>query len=126
MQKIRTKFQTDFRKSRLKMADITVLTIYILLSLFFWLVYKQELIAKDILRTLVPFYYFTSAFLLLVGYYRQLRNYKVYILWLVIGAVQFAVYVMVKENPDFMMYRGTNLTSMRMLFIMLLSFQLFR
>ncbi len=126
MQKLIDKFHTDYKNSHLRISHISILAIHILICIFFWKAYSNDLIEKETLKTWTMFYFFITTFLLMVAYYRQLRNYKVYILWLLVGIGQFIVYMVTKDNPDFMMFRGSSLTPLRALLIMLVTLQLFR
>lgn len=126
MQKLIDKFYIDFKNSHLKVGHIFILVIHVLICIFFWKAYSNQFIDKEKLKTGTMFYFFMTTFLLMAGYYRQLRNYKVYILWLIVGIGQYIVYVATKDNPDFMMFRGSSLTPMRALLFMLLTLQLFR
>src|SRR5690606_11839678 len=53
-------------------------------------------------------------------------NYKVYLLWLIGGIIQFVVYFIAKDNSDFQEVNGNNLAPLKTLLVMRLSYQFFR
>lgn len=126
MQKLIDKFHSEYKSSELKIAQVSILTIHILICVFFWQAYKNDLIIKGILKAEMMYYFFITPFLLLFGYYRQLRNFKVYILWLIVGIGQFIFYRFTNNNPDFRVFFGANLTSFIALLSMLITFQFLR
>jgi hypothetical protein len=126
MMKLMDKNHSDYKNSKIKIGHISVLAIHILICIFFWQAYKTNFILKEVLKAEMMFYFFINPFLLIFGYYRQLRNLKVYLLWLIVGLGQFIFFRFTNGNPDFRIFFITSLTPFKALLTTLLTFQFFR
>ena len=71
------------------------------------------------LGLLIPF------FLLFFGY-TQLRDIKVFLVWLLLGAGMLVFYIYFKDHPSLQLRRGSALRSFRSLFFFLIMFQVGR
>ena len=116
----------SYKNNTLKNSDLVLWSVHILVSLLLWITYKYEIIPLETVSKAALFYFWMVPGLLLTCYYRQLRSYKVYLLWLITGIIQLVVYFIAKDYPDFQKVNDNNLASLKTLLVMLLSFQFFR
>jgi len=113
-------------RNAIKTSHLVLWNAHLLASLLLWVTYKYEIIPLESVRKGISLYFWMIPALLLMQYYIQLRNYKVYLLWLISGIIQFVVYFIAKDNSDFQEVNGNNLAPLKTLLVMLLSYQFFR
>jgi hypothetical protein len=105
---------------------IMIPTLHICVGLFFYWTYQRQRFEIETFRTMVSAYYFMATFLLLIGYYRQLRDLRIFIIWSIIALAQLLGYYMTKDITSFKVFRGTSVDNLKSLIIMLIIFQVCR
>lgn len=58
--------------------------------------------------------------------YTELRRFKIYVVWLLLGVAMLAFYFYFKDAPSLQMKRGSALKSFKSLFVFLVAFQVSR
>ncbi len=125
MNRLLTKIKEDY-KLRLGILDLILVSIHLLVGLIFWMIYNVDLISGINLKMWISAYYFLVPFALVGLFYRNLRNFKYYLIWIVIGLIQLLIYNLIKDNPDFQFPRSTAFSGLKTLLPTLLMFQIFR
>lgn len=108
---------------------VVLLIVHILLCLFMGLTYYFEILTIEHWYTIFAYfliYQLILTFTLILGYYTQLRNTKIYVAWLLVAIVQTIVYYQLNDVLDLTEKEHRHLTPLRTLLPMLLSFQFFR
>jgi len=125
MSSLTNKLSDDY-KLRLRTTDLIVVSIHLLVGLIFWTTYNLDWTSGTNIKQWVSGYYFLVPFALVGLFFRNLRNFKFYLIWIAIGLIQLIVYYAVKDNPDFQFQRGTAFSGLKALLPTLLVFQVFR
>ncbi len=99
--------------------------IHCCVSLFLFISYKFNWLSSSFLGFAILGYYMMFTFLFMY-YYKSIKDYKIYLLWLGIGFIQFLVYILNKGNDAFKINGRTCLGSLVCLFVFLILYQLFR
>jgi ABC-type transport system involved in cytochrome c biogenesis permease subunit len=122
----RNKYYLDTDSSALTKWAILIPTLHLCVGLFFYWTYQRQYFEIGTFKTLVSAYYFMTTFFLLIGYYRQLRDLRIFIIWTIIGLGQLLAYYLTKDIAEFKMFRGTSVDMLRSQIIMLTIFQICR
>ncbi len=125
MNRLLTKIKEDF-KLRVGILDFILVFIHLLVGLIFWMIYYGDLISGTNLKMWISGYYFLVPFALVGIFFRNLRNFKYYLIWIVIGLIQLLIYNLIKDHPDFQFPRSTAFSGLKTLLPTLLMFQIFR
>ena len=99
--------------------------IHCCVSLFLFISYKFNWLPSSFLGFAVLGYYMMFTFLFMY-YYKSIKDYKIYLLWLGISLIQFFVYILNKSYKAFKIDERTSLSSLSCLFVFLILYQLFR
>src|SRR5688572_7275333 len=116
----------DFKLKNLTKTETTIVFVHVLVSLTFWTIYKFDLIPTKNLKGWISGYYFFVPFAVVGLFFRNLRSFKFYLIWLTISIGQLTVYFMVDGLTEFFYPRGTAFSGLKALFPTLVLFQLFR
>lgn len=101
--------------------DYLSIGIYLLLTFF---ILNPELINYSI--TLTSIYSFGTIIFLYFINYKSLRKIKVFIVWTIISLFHLYIYNKLGENPNLQMFRGSSLEYLKITWIALILFQIFR
>ncbi len=118
--------KTVIEKKRFNYVDLIILLTHILVCLILYTIYEYNLIEIGKVKAWTQAYFFLTPLLLIGLFFRNLRNDRFYILWLIIGIVQLFIYFQVKDNPDFYYPRGTAFDGLKALLPVLIIFQILR
>lgn|SRR5690554_3666143 len=80
-----------------------VLIIYLLISGILYFLYSNKMLARNDMNMLIFFYGFGTSLGLLVAYMKELRNNFNFILWTIIGLIQYWIYSINKKDLYFNM-----------------------
>lgn len=116
----------NLKNQKLNISDISIILLHLLISLFFWVSYKEKLMPIDQLKSWVSGYYFGLPMLLIGIFFRHLRKTYFFLIWIVIGIVHLYLFFIVRDNQDFFYYRGTGFDGLKSLLPVLILFQIFR
>lgn len=125
MSRLLNKISDDY-KLRLGVTDFLVVSIHLLVGLIFWTIYNLDWTSGTNIKQWISGYYFLMPFALVGLFFRNLRNFKFYLIWIVVGLIQLLIYISVKDNADFQFARGTAFSGLKALLPTLLVFQVFR
>lgn len=103
-----------------------VIAIHILASVGMWISYEQHLLPIDTLKDVVNMYFFMIPMLLVGIFFRNLRNFNFYVIWVFIGIAQLVVYPELIRMSEFEFFRGSAFSGLRALLPTVLMFQLLR
>jgi len=123
LKQLTSKFYADYKAAELTREHIAVLAFHILAGFFFYAAYAFGIASKESLISWIHFYYILSPIILFISFYEELRNYKVYLLWLLTATLQFLVFLFLKNDPVWSAELGNSLTPVKALFVMLISLQ---
>lgn len=118
--------QRDFKLKDLTKTEIASVVIHVLISITFWIAYKFDLMATQDLKKWISGYYFLVPFAVVGIFFRNLRSFKFYLIWLLVSVGQLVVYFMVDGLVEFSYSRGTAFSGLKALLPTLILFQLFR
>jgi hypothetical protein len=105
--------------------NIRLPILHAIIGILFVVFYREHVLNIKTYGSLISgYYFFSTAFLLLA--YKQLRDWRIFGVWFVIGIIQLIVYYYVKYIDDFEMARGTHVDYLKSLFFMLVAFQILR
>ena len=99
--------------------------IHVCVSLFLFMSYEFNWLSSSFLGFAILGYYLMFTFLFMY-YYKSIKDYRIYLLWLGIAFVQFLAYILNKGNEAFKIDERTSLGSLSCLFVFLVLYQLFR
>ena len=116
----------NISSKKIDKADISLIIFHLLISLIFFVSYKEKFLPIDQLKNWIFGYYFGVPIILLGAFFRSLRQVKYFILWIIIGAIQLFMYFILKDNPEFFFFRGTSFDGLKALLPVLILFQIFR
>ena len=113
-------------RNPLTSTDKIVIAVHVLASVGMWISYKQHLLPVDTLKDVVNMYLFMMPMLLIGIFFRNLRNFNFYIIWVLIGIAQLIVYPELIGMSEFEFFRGSAFSGLRALLPTVLMFQLLR
>ena len=125
-QQLAGKFVTDYQSDTLTRGHIAGLLLHVATGLSFVVAYHFELTDRILLLHWAWMYFMAVPVILLISFYEELRNYKVFFLWLLAGAIQLAPYFFTANNSHYNQDPGSNVLPLKALFVMLVSLQFFR
>ncbi|MDX9697337.1 MAG: hypothetical protein RBT49_16215 [Bacteroidales bacterium] len=125
MSRLLNKISNDF-KLKLGVTDFILVSIHLFVGLAFWTIYNLDLTSGTNIKYWVFVYYFLVPLALVGLFFRNLRNFKLYLIWIVIGVIQLIIYNSVKDIPDFQFLMGTSFSGLKALLPTLLVYQIFR
>ena len=113
-----------FYVDKVKAWEIIILIFYVLLSVeaYFFL----RLANNETQNHCLYFYAFFTQLFLYGGFYKAMRNLKVYILFLIIGILHLFLYYLLKENAALIGLDNTKVIPLRNTVILLFLFQFLR
>ncbi|MEP1358887.1 MAG: hypothetical protein ABJK91_11985 [Nonlabens ulvanivorans] len=100
--------------------------IHLLVVLTMWISHEQRFLQTDTLRDFIDVYFFILPLLLIGLFFKNLRNFNFFIIWLTIGLIQLLTYPELHDLTGFQFYRGSAFDGLRSLLPTLLVFQLLR
>jgi hypothetical protein len=106
--------------------DKLILAVHFLLVLTMWVSFEQRLIPADNLKDFISGYFFLLPLTLVGLFFRNLRNFNFFIIWLTIASIQFIIFPELHDLRGYQFYRGSAFTSLRTLLPTLIVFQLLR
>lgn len=106
--------------------DGATLCIHLLVVLIMWIAHQKHLLSTNALKDLISGYFFILPLALVGLFFRSLRNFNIYLIWLFIAVVQLLVYPTLHELPGYQYYRGSAFTPLRSLLPTLIAYQLLR
>lgn len=106
--------------------SVIIPAIHLTIGLFFIMTYRRSLLEIETYKKLLSSYYFMTTFLLPIMYYRQLRDFKIYTIWIVVAIIQVVAYYLTRDNYDFRTFRGTSVDPLKAMLVMLMAFQVIR
>jgi len=84
MSRLLNKISNDF-KLKLGVTDFILVSIHLFVGLAFWTIYNLDLTSGTNIKYWVFVYYFLVPLALVGLFFRNLRNFKLYLIWIVIG-----------------------------------------
>jgi hypothetical protein len=114
------------KRKPLSKIDISIVSIHLVACLTIWISYKMNLLQFETLKEIIDIYFFMAPLLLIGIYFRKLRNFNFYIIWVIIGVTQLIGYLNLLEIDELNFYKGSALSSLIVLLPIILMFQLFR
>ncbi len=91
-----------------------------------WLSYQQSLFSIENLKDFINVYFLLLPLIILGLFFRKLRNFNFYIIWVIIGIAQILVYPEVNDLNEFQFYRGSSFSALISLLPTLIIFQILR
>jgi len=110
----------------LNITDKLIIVIHLLAVLTMWISHEQRFIQTETLRDFVDVYFFVLPLLLVGLFFRNLRNFNFFIIWLTIGLIQLFTYPELLDLTGFQFSRGSAFDGLKSLLPTLLVFQLLR
>ncbi len=110
----------------LKIFDVVLIFIYIIWCLCLIMVFKNGYFEFQSIKQAIQLTGFGSAFLIYGMYDKKLRNNKIFFTWLVICIIQFLIYVLYADLPEFSHPKGSSLSPIRGLLISVLTYRVIR
>ncbi len=98
--------------------------IYIVLTAFFWYIF-DKLTTKN-QRELIYVYGLGTQMFLYFFNYRSLRNFTVYLFWILVGVLHFCIYIQLKDSISLMDYRSHSTTIFKNTIPLLVLYQILR
>jgi FlaA1/EpsC-like NDP-sugar epimerase len=96
-----------------KIFDIILIFIYIIWCVFLTIGYKTDYLDFQFVKKAIGLTGFAPAFLIYGIYSKQLRNNKIFLAWFVIGSIQFIIYLLYSDLPEFSNARGSVLSPIK-------------
>ncbi|WP_439185933.1 hypothetical protein [Carboxylicivirga taeanensis] len=101
----------------LKTFDVVLIFLYIIWCVGLTIGYKSDYFEFQFIKKAIGLTGFGSALLIYGIYSKKLRNNKIFIVWLVIGLVQFIIYILYSDLPEFSTPKGSVLSPIKGLLI---------
>jgi hypothetical protein len=120
-----TKFKEDLKNTKVEGRQLPPIVIHILIQIVIFIPSLQLNIPDS---GIIAMYGFISMIGLMCWYHKALINVKVYGIWLLIGFIQFIIYLIYGKEPMFLNSYGihSSLAPHASVFIMLITFQILR
>lgn len=113
-------------RNPLTSTDKIAIAVHVLASVGMWVSYEQHLLQIDTLKDVVNMYFFMMPMLLVGIFFRNLRNFNFYIIWVFIGITQLMIYPDLIGMSEFEFFRGSAFSGLRTLLPTVLMFQFLR
>ncbi len=126
MSKLTDKFKKDLQSGPVDKTDQIVILTHLLIGILIWFTYQSHLLDREFIRNFTSSYLFLLPFILIGLFFRKLRKIRFYLIWLIISLLQLFIYSKLKDNPDFLLPRGTAFGGLTGLLPTLVMFQLLR
>lgn len=114
------------KRSPLSKTEILAVTAHVVWSFFMWLLYNQNIIKIQTLKDIVNMYLFVMPMLLVGLFFRNLRNFNFYFIWLIIGIIQVLWYPKLVGISDFQFVNGSAFSGLISLLPTIIMYQLLR
>ncbi|MDB5285302.1 MAG: hypothetical protein JWR05_251 [Mucilaginibacter sp.] len=114
-----------FYFERYKAWDIWTISIYAILTMFLFFLYKGAFWSNHFKDYLIIYTIGTHILLYLINY-KSLRNFAVYLIWLLFGIVHLVAYFYLKGDSSLEMARGSAASDLRNTIILFVIFQVLR
>ncbi len=109
---------------KIKIWEIGIMIFYVILSLEF--MYFLRLSKSETQNNYLSIYAIGGQFFMYTFLYKSLRNFKVYVFWLIIGFLHLCLYYLLKENASLICFHNNNITGLRNTIFLVMLFQLLR
>nr|WP_321453145.1 hypothetical protein [uncultured Carboxylicivirga sp.] len=96
-----------------KTIDIVLICLYIIWCGILTFGYLSYFFEFDFINTSIQVTGFGSALVLYGAYNTKLRNDKIFLAWFAIGLIQFIIYILYSELPDFQSEKGSILSPIK-------------
>lgn len=122
-EKIKTMLEKLFLKEKLNIRNLIIIAIYTIVSFFLYVYFE---VTKKPETSLLFGYSFITHFWLIGFDYRALRKLNYFCFWLLVGIIQFVIYLNIKDNPTYALVNGHAANGFRTTLILLIGFQFVR
>jgi hypothetical protein len=112
------------RFEKIKIWEFGVMLFYIILSVAF--LFFLKLAKSETQNSYLTAYAVSGQLLLYTILYKSLRNFKVYIFWLIISLFHLCLYFLLKENGAYIKFHNNHIVGLRNTFILIILFQILR
>jgi hypothetical protein len=126
MSKLTDKLKKDLQSGPVDKADQMVILTHLFIGILIWFTYQSHFLDKELIRNFTSRYLFLLPFILIGLFFRKLRKIRFYLIWLIISLIQIFIYSKLKDNPDFIIPRGTAFGGLTGLLPTLIMYQLLR
>lgn len=100
------------RIRRLTLPKLLPIIIYVLISIGFYMAYQLQVVKRAAFNEALMFFELVWPLMFIVIFHRQLRDWRVYLVWLTIGIIQAIVCNMVSDMSFLKLPRGTSADAM--------------
>jgi hypothetical protein len=109
---------------KIKIWEIGIMIFYVILSIEF--IYFLRLAKSETQNSYLSIYAVGGQFLMYSFLYKSLRNFKVYVFWLIVSLLHFCLYYLLKENPSLICFHNNKIIGLRNTVFLVILFQVLR